>query len=186
MTESNANTKLVYVLAALVLVVAAAATWTSFYMTYHLQPAVFSSKNFSHIDNETPSGSSLNDCVAALSPENLQVTSVPCGSPESTYRIVQRVANSSECPADSDLKYSWGSAPVAGALCLDYDWTADSCIRIEPDYAVKEKCLTGSSTTQSVRPELVVTGTSEMKYCRIGGIPHPIRKFTVCTVPGQK
>ena len=180
------NRRPIYLLAAVALVAAAAAVWTSSYMSNHLQPAVFSSKNFARIDNETPSGKALNDCIAALEPANPQVVPAPCGSADSTYRIVQRVTNSREGPADADLKYSWGSAPVAGALCLDYDWAADSCIRIESDYATKEKCITGTATTRSVRPELIVTGASDLKYCRIGGIPHPIRKFTVCTVPGQK
>lgn len=187
MTERYANKKFVYVLAAMVLVAAAAATWASSYMSHHLQPAIFSSKNFSQIGNEAPSGQAVTDCIASLTQENPQVVAVPCGSVDSTYRIVQRVANSRECPADSDLKYSWQSKPVAGALCLDYDWASDTCIRIESDYAAKENCPTGSApTNRSVRPELVIIGTSDLKYCRIGGVPHPVRKFTVCTVPGQK
>lgn len=101
-----------------------------------------------------------------------------CGSPASTFRVIGRVGNASQCVHDADLTYSSPS----GAVCLDYDWVADQCLQIANDAVSKVNC----ADRGAVRPEMAIIGALDVSYCREGGIAHSVRHFTICTLAGNK
>jgi hypothetical protein len=105
-----------------------------------------------------------------------------CGSPASTFRVIDRVSDVSECVRDADLTYSWSSGPASGAVCLDYDWAADQCLRITSNAVSKVDC----ADRDAVRPEIAIVGAVDVSYCREGGVAHPLRRFTICTLAGNK
>lgn len=105
-----------------------------------------------------------------------------CGSPASTFRVIGRVGNVSQCVYDADLTYSWSSVGASGAVCLDYDWAANQCLQITSNAVSKVDC----SERGAVRPEMAVIGAVDVSYCREGGIAHSVRHFTVCTLAGNK
>jgi hypothetical protein len=101
-----------------------------------------------------------------------------CGSPASTFRVIGRVRDVARCVHDADITYSSSS----GAVCLDYDWAADQCLLITSDAVSKVDC----TKRGAVRPEMAIIGAVDVTYCREGGIAHPVRHFTVCTLAGKK
>jgi hypothetical protein len=105
-----------------------------------------------------------------------------CGSPASTFRVIGRVGNVSQCVHDADLTYSWSSGPKSGAVCLDYDWAAGQCLQITSNAVSKVDC----TKRGAVQPEMAIIGAVDVTYCREGGIAHAIRRFTVCTLAGNK
>jgi hypothetical protein len=104
-----------------------------------------------------------------------------CGSTASTFRIIDRVSDVSRCVRDADQTYSWKSGTKSGAVCLDYDWAADQCLRIAKRVVTKVGC----AEQGAVLPEMAVIGAVDVSYCREGGIAHPVRRFTVCTLAGK-
>lgn len=101
-----------------------------------------------------------------------------CGSPASTFRVIARVSNVSQCLRDVDLTYS----SAAGGVCLDYDWAAGQCLSITKDAVSKTDC----AKRGAVRPELAIIGAVDVTYCREGGIAHAARRFTICTLAGEE
>jgi len=101
-----------------------------------------------------------------------------CGSAASTFRVIGRVGNASQCVRDADLTYS----SSRGAVCLDYDWTANQCLQITKDAVSKVNC----ADRGAVLPEVAIIGAVDVTYCREGGIAHTMRHFTVCTLAGDK
>jgi hypothetical protein len=162
-----------------------------FYNGESSQPSLYQSNDFSHIQNEYPkiagsgtvsSASGGNSCVKVLTENSYPVIqSEECGSTESVYRIVERVPRASNCFKDSDVTYSWKPGGVEETLCLDYDWTSKDCMIITLHNAAKGPCGGNSS---AVRAETVVLGAVDISYCKFGGIPHPVRRFTVCVAQG--
>jgi hypothetical protein len=106
----------------------------------------------------------------------------PCGTPASTFRVIGRVAQASQCVPDADLTYSWTANRSSGTMCLDYDWVADQCLRISDNAVSKVDC----TDRAAVRPELAIIGAVDVSYCLGGGIAHRVRHFTVCTLAGDK
>ena len=78
----------------------------------------------------------------------------PCGSPASTFRVIGRVSDVSQCVHDADLTYSWSSGPTSGAICLDYDWVAGQCLHIASDTVDKVDCTRHGA----VQPEMAIIG----------------------------
>lgn len=113
---------------------------------------------------------------------SLKLVDEACGSPASTFRVIARVADVSQCVHDADLTYSWSSGPKSGAVCLDYDWVADQCLQITGESVSKVNC----ADRGAVRPQLAIIGAVDVSYCREGGIAHRVRHFTVCTLAGDK
>jgi hypothetical protein len=105
-----------------------------------------------------------------------------CGSPASTFRVIGRVGDASQCVRDADLTYSSSSGPTSGAVCLDYDWAAGQCLQITTNAVSKVDC----AKRGAVQPEMAVIGAVDVSYCREGGIAHSVRHFTVCTLAGDK
>jgi len=106
----------------------------------------------------------------------------PCGTPASTFRVIGRVAQASQCVPDADLTYSWTAAQSSGTMCLDYDWVADQCLHISDNAVSKVDC----TDRAAVRPQLAIIGAVDVSYCLGGGIAHRVRHFTVCTLAGNK
>jgi hypothetical protein len=113
---------------------------------------------------------------------SLKLVDEACGSPASTFRVIARVADVSQCVHDADLTYSWSSGPKSGAVCLDYDWVADQCLQITGESVSRVNC----ADRGAVRPQLAIIGAVDVSYCREGGIAHRVRHFTVCTLAGDK
>jgi hypothetical protein len=101
-----------------------------------------------------------------------------CGSPASTFRVIGRVGDVSQCVPDADLTFSSPS----GGVCLDYDWTADQCLSITSAAVSKVDC----ARRGALRPEVAIIGAVDVTYCTERGIAHSVRHFTVCIVAGDK
>ena len=101
-----------------------------------------------------------------------------CGSPASTFRVISRVADVSQCVRDADITYS----AATGAACLDYDWTAGQCLEITKNIVKKEDCTRHGA----ILPQMAIIGAVDVTYCSEGGIAHSVRHFTVCTIAGEK
>jgi hypothetical protein len=106
----------------------------------------------------------------------------PCGSPASTYRVIGRVDNESQCVHDADLTLSWSAGGRSGATCLDYDWVAGQCLQIGGQSVAKVEC----TRRGAVQPQLAIIGAVDVSYCEGGGIAHRVRHFTICTLAGDK
>lgn len=104
-----------------------------------------------------------------------------CGSPDSTFRIIDRVSDVSKCLRDADQTYTWRSGSNFGAICLDYDWAANQCLNITNTSVSKVGC----GQPGAVLPEMAIIGAVDVSYCREGGIAHSLRHFTVCTLAGK-
>jgi hypothetical protein len=121
---------------------------------------------------------------ASLRPVNgaMQLVDEACGSPASTFRVIGRVAEESQCVHDADLTYAWSSGAKSGVACLDYDWAADQCLQITKESVAKVNC----ADRGAVRPQMAIIGAVDVSYCSGGGIAHRVRHFTVCTLAGDK
>jgi len=101
-----------------------------------------------------------------------------CGSAASTFRVIGRVSDVSQCAPDADLTYH----SATDAVCLDYDWAAKQCLEISSNAVAKVDC----AKRGAVQPEVAIIGAVDVTYCREGGIAHSVRHFTVCTLAGDK
>ncbi|OBH22006.1 hypothetical protein A9X04_00575 [Mycobacterium sp. E3247] len=88
------------------------------------------------------------------------------------------MSNETQCVPDADLTYS----SSGGAVCLDYDWAANQCLRLTEDSVAKVPC----ADRAAIRPDMAVIGAVDVSYCREGGIAHSVRHFTICTLAGNK
>jgi len=104
-----------------------------------------------------------------------------CGSPDSTFRIIDRVSDVSKCVRDADQTYTWRSGSNSGAVCLDYDWAENQCLHISKTLVSKVGC----TQPGAVLPEMAIIGAVDVSYCREGGIAHAVRHFTVCVLAGK-
>jgi hypothetical protein len=144
---------------------------------------VYPTTDFARLPTMSSPPAAAQSCVAMRQLAGaLKLVDETCGSPASTFRVIGRVADASQCVHDADLTYSWSSGANSGTVCLDYDWTADQCLRIGSDAVSKVNC----ANRGAVRPERAVIGAVDVSYCREGGIAHPVRRFTVCTLAGDK
>lgn len=139
--------------------------------------AVYASADFTHLPAATDGCASIHQVG-----DSKELVEQACGSSASTFRVIGRVGESSQCVGDADLIYTWSSQMLSGAVCLDYDWTPGQCMLITPDTAAKSDC----ADSASVRPDGAIIGAVDVSYCRSGGIPHPVRHFAICTIPGNE
>lgn len=126
---------------------------------------------------QSPSCVSLGDSDGAT-----KLIDQQCGSSASTFRVIGRVSDVTQCVRDADLTYRWASGPTSGAVCLDYDWAAGQCLRIGRESVHKVDC----AQRGAVKPDMAVIGAVDVSYCREGGIAHRVRHFTICTQAGDK
>jgi hypothetical protein len=111
-----------------------------------------------------------------------QLVDETCGTPASTYRVIDRVAAESQCVHDADLTLSWSAGGKSAATCLDYDWVVGQCLLIAGQSVDKVDC----TRPGAVQPQMAIIGAVDVSYCREGGIAHRVRHFTVCTLAGDK
>lgn len=180
------NTMVAAIVASVVLVLVATIAAAIYILSAPDAPAVASSTQFNAIGNEFERGArgiqnpQSPECVDVSPSESGDpvVSPATCGTSSSTYRIVQRANYPGDCIADVDEKYSYTENGQHNTLCLDYDWSTGSCIEVAKDYAASQPC---DSKPRLVKPVSVITGVVDVSYCAVGGFPHPVRKFTVCT-----
>jgi hypothetical protein len=146
--------------------------------------------DFTHIPHEilagerTPLGGP-GDCVALSGPDRQQasVRAVPCEGPDAAYRIIQVARSAGECVGDADQRYypSASSSSEQFALCLDFNWSTFSCIKMPEPQGWLSQRVGCEAPTNSERPEVVLVDVESANLCPHGGWAHPVRKFTVCT-----
>jgi hypothetical protein len=141
-------------------------------------PRVFVTTEFAgYVPNQVPSSDSNqpDGCVAIEgSGAAARLFSRTCGATDSTYRILDRVSSPEKCVGDADMTHLGDGAE--GVLCLDYDWTPGQCLLIDTDRARNALC----SEVGAAHAANIVVGGVDVSYCPGGGLPHPVRKFTVC------
>jgi hypothetical protein len=146
--------------------------------------------DFAHIPNEILSGERTSlggpsDCVAleGTGQQQAQARAVPCDGPDAAYRIIQVARSAGDCVGDADQRYY----PPAGAssknfvLCLDFNWSAFSCIKMPEPQGWLSQRIDCDAPTNSERPEVLLLDVDSANLCPHGGWAHPVRKFTVCT-----
>jgi hypothetical protein len=147
---------------------------------------VYPTTDFAHLPVSAATSNTPTAPESCVSVRNVndapELVDQTCGSSASTFRVIARVSDASQCVPDADITYSWSSGPVSGAVCLDYDWAADQCLQITDDAVSKVDCANDGA----VRPEKAVIGAVDVSYCQEGGIAHAVRHFTICTVAGNK
>ncbi|WP_419538942.1 LppU/SCO3897 family protein [Mycobacteroides abscessus] len=153
-------------------------------------PSTRESMDFNNIPGQFPSPATLTTngqaeapvggCVNLSGPAvNAVLTLVDCGSPQHTYRIVQRVNVPQEC-GDIDRSYYHNSQATGQyTACLDLAWDASACISLAQPVA-KVSC-TDPNAPRKIKPTKIVLDSTTLDSCPDGGYPHPVRKFTVCT-----
>lgn len=127
----------------------------------------------------------VGECVKLGSSEaNPTATPVPCGSGESTHKVIGKAPKGEQCPADVNAVYSehlFGVAE-AGALCLDIDWVKGECYNLSQADFVRTPC--SSAGPDTVRVGDTVQGTADQSGCPGGGAVYATRKFVVCFEAG--
>lgn len=85
----------------------------------------------------------------------------------------------SGCVADSDTRFFYGGE-TAYSLCLDYNWTKDSCLAMGSANASAAKDCKPTAHLKTFRPARFVSGTSDSAICNGIGFSYPNRKMVVC------
>ncbi len=111
---------------------------------------------------------------------NASIKTVPCGSADNNYIVIQRVNFPTDCIADADRRYYHNGKQGEFTACLDLAWSAESCISIDSPKVLRTPC-DDSSAPNRYRPLKVVLNTDNVDSCPDKGFPHAVRKFTVCT-----
>lgn len=146
--------------------------------------------DFTHIPNEILSGEPTplggpGDCVTlgATQQQQVQARAVRCDGPDAAYRIIQVVRSAGDCVGDADQRYypPAGASPENFVLCLDYNWSAFSCIKMPEPQGWLSQRIDCDAPTSSERPEILLLDVDSANLCPHGGWAHPVRKFTVCT-----
>ncbi|WP_083337984.1 LppU/SCO3897 family protein [Mycobacteroides franklinii] len=111
---------------------------------------------------------------------NASIRTVPCGSSDNNYIVIQRVNFPTDCVADADRRYYHNSKQGEFTACLDLAWSPASCISIDSPKVVRTACDDAQAPNR-YRPIKVVLNTENVDSCPDKGFPHAVRKFTVCT-----
>lgn len=124
------------------------------------------------------------DCLRFLgTPDLPQVDMVACGSAESSYKVVETVADSADCPADVDTYFSMTSGDTTTSVCMDVDWVVGTCMSVDPEGdtdPVRADCY-DSAVPDRQRASRILTGVADANRCTSGvGYTYPDRNFTVC------
>jgi hypothetical protein len=119
----------------------------------------------------------VGDCVE--SGDNTRIGKTACGSPDSTYRIIEKAPKDSPCPSDTDHQKPWGTEQ--STLCLDIDWVIGGCMELTPGSPKRIDC-TGYGTPNGARVVEIKHDTTDVNTCSTGdrGIVYQQRKFVVC------
>jgi hypothetical protein len=128
----------------------------------------------------------VGDCMKmGGTPDRPDAVRVPCGSPESNFKVVATVEDSDQCPMDVDSYYSMRSAFSDGpsTVCMDVDWVVGGCMSIDPDNdkdPVRVDC-DDSSVPHRQRATEILQGVANVDQCSTRvGYSYDERDFTVC------
>ena len=115
-----------------------------------------------------------------------QVSTVPCGSRESSYRVFAEAGTSAGCPADRDgVRRAEQNGAEVGALCLYTDWAVGDCYAGGADDVRARVDCAPSAGDEVVRVDDIVLdeGVPE-RACRTElGAGYPDGCFSVCLTP---
>ena len=122
-------------------------------------------------------------CAGHYRGDNAGIGKASCGSPNSTYKIVDKAPANSACPSDVDHTYN-GTLQGAdhAALCLDIDWVVGGCADLVPGNPKHIDCDTPGASN-GVRVVEIRQGTTNVYDCGTGndrGIVYQQRQFVVC------
>ncbi|BDU08452.1 hypothetical protein IU485_10695 [Nocardia cyriacigeorgica] len=114
----------------------------------------------------------VGDCVI-LDPDPKKVGKTACGSPDSTYKVVDKAGEGGSCPSDADHSHSVDKT----TLCLDIDWTIGSCMTLKPS-PTRIPC----TASDGVKVVAVKQNTTEVDTCPNAdrGFVYSERKFVIC------
>jgi hypothetical protein len=128
----------------------------------------------------------VGDCLKVGGPpDRLETTKVPCGSPESNFKVVASVEVTDRCPTDVDSYYSNRSSfnGDGQTLCLDIDWVVGGCMSVDPDNArdpVRVDCADRFAPFRQRATQILQT-VANVDECTTGlGYAYDERQFTVC------
>lgn len=126
----------------------------------------------------------VGDCLRfGGTPDQPEVQVVDCGSEQSSFKIVERVDNSEDCPADVDSYFSMTSGDKTTTVCMDVDWVVGECMAIDQDAdadPVRVNCY-DSDVDDKQRAAEILEGVADVDQCRSGiGYAYDERNFTVC------
>lgn len=144
-------------------------------------PGQFPSRN-----NEVPAGAEnapIGACVNLSGKTSAAVFNLTnCDSPDSNYRIIQRVATPNDCVKDADRRYyNLGDDGTEWTACMDLAWRADSCLSVQK-VAVRRVSCNDTNAENKQKPVQLISSTETVNDCASGsGFAHPVRRFTVCT-----
>jgi hypothetical protein len=128
----------------------------------------------------------VGDCLkTGGTAERPEVTRVPCGSPNSNFKVAASVETSEQCPADVDSYYSMRGtfSDASTTICMDIDWVVGDCMSVDPNNdkdPVRVDC--GDTTAPNrQRATQVLDDVANVDECASGvGYPYDERNFTVC------
>lgn len=128
----------------------------------------------------------VGDCLdVGGPPDRPQTAKVPCGSPESNFRVVGSVETTDQCPTDVDSYYSMRSSfsGTASTICMDIDWVVGQCMSIDPENdrdPVRVDCSDASAPNRQ-RATQIMQNVANVDQCATGlGYAYDERQFTVC------
>ncbi|MFZ2529235.1 MAG: hypothetical protein WAX14_16520 [Rhodococcus sp. (in: high G+C Gram-positive bacteria)] len=125
----------------------------------------------------------IGDCVIlGGTVDDATIDNADCGSMESNYKVIGKVASSDECVSDADQTYYETLSGVeTGALCLDIDWVVGTCMELGGEDPMRIDCTEPS--TQGEKVTEILQNTDDVNDCTIsaGGFVYSERRFVVCT-----
>lgn len=102
-----------------------------------------------------------------------------CNAPDTTHRIIQRVATPNECVRDADRRYYRNTAEGEWTACLDIYWNINDCLSVTNEGTYRVGCNDPAAPIR-IRATKLVLGVANAEMCPVG-YPHPVRQYTICT-----
>ncbi len=129
----------------------------------------------------------VGDCLRlGGSADRPQATEVPCGGPESNFKVAATVKGGpDQCPADADSSYSMHTAfgTSNSTACLDIDWVIGGCMSVDPEHGtdpVRVDCNDRGAAHRQ-RATQILHDVANADQCASGlGYAYDERRFTVC------
>lgn len=127
----------------------------------------------------------VGDCLRVGGPpDRLDVVGAACGSPESSFKVVEVAQGADECPSDVDSSYSTSAFDGSTrTVCLDVDWVVGGCMSVDPGGAAdpyRVDCADAAAPHRQ-RATQILRHVADPNQCGSGmGYPYDERRFTVC------
>jgi len=116
----------------------------------------------------------VGECVDLSGTEEQPVAPASCGEQESSYAVSGKTEPGGTCPADVDKTQPTESA----TLCLDIDWTVDSCMQLDGPDPQRVDC----SDSSGVRVVEILRDTTDTAECASAdqAFVYDQRQYVVC------